>query len=274
MSIRGYQFFHLQGWRGYVLGEEAGQIPLQELLSWSQGMEAVPVRTLPLRSIARLPRPGKPDWFLKTIQGLTERKDGLLNAWKWRMRPSRAIHILKISQCLEEAGFQAPKVILAARHRPWWPWGRPPDLLVTQAAQGPLVSQLLCGTLDTPPLPEPHHSQLLQKTGRELAKLHRAGFVHGDSHPGNYFLDPHTNAFTYIDNDRTCRFQDFPLQGAARNLASAAFYLSRKRPLQFPQELPLLLEAYLEEARLPTAKAQALRSSLETALAKRLRRGR
>ncbi|MGN0867744.1 MAG: lipopolysaccharide kinase InaA family protein [Oligosphaeraceae bacterium] len=269
--MKGYRAFALRGWRGYVLSQAAEEIPLEALDAWSQSPDLQVVRGLPLRCIARQECPSGPAWYLKRIQGLTDRKDGFLHALKWRFRPSRALHILKISQTLEEAGFRTPKVILAARHRPWWPWGKPTDLLVTEESGGELVSNLLCRV---PPLPEKERQALLQKTGRELARLHAAGFVHGDCHPGNYFLDDMEKSFLYIDNDRTCRCRSFSPAGAARNLVSAAFALSRKLPLTFYQDFTQILDAYRQEARLSPRQEASLLARILDALEKRLRNGR
>lgn len=269
--MKEYRPFALQGWRGYVLSQVAEQIPLENLDAWSQSPCLHVMRDLPLRCIARWERPSGPAWYLKRIQGLSDKQDGFLNILKWRFRPSRALHILSISQELEKAGFRTPKVILAARHRPWWPWGKPTDLLVTEEAQGNLVSTLLW---HIPPLPEEERQALLQKTGRELARLHLAGFVHGDCHPGNYFQDDPNKGFLYIDNDRTCRRRHFSPAGAARNLVSAAFALSRRLPLTFYQDFTQILEAYRQEAKLSPAQEKSLLARLHHALQKRLRQGR
>ena len=54
----------------------------------------------------------------------------------------------------------------------------------------------------------------ITQAARAMAKLHRAGFIHGDSLPGNICLDSDgTPAF--IDNDRTSRIPSF-FQAAAR----------------------------------------------------------
>ncbi len=269
--MKEYRPFALQGWRGYVLSQVAEEIPLEKLDAWSQAPKLQVVRRLPLRCIVRLERPSGPAWYLKRICGLTDQKDGFLHALKWRFRPSRALHILNISQKLEKAGFRTPKVILAARYRPWWPWGKPTDLLITEEARGNLVSTLLWRV---PPLPKEERLALLQKTGRELARLHRAGFVHGDCHPGNFFQDDPNRGFLYIDNDRTCQGRHFSLAGAARNLVSAAFALSRKLPLSFQEDFTQILEAYRQEARLPPSQEITLRQRIAHALVKRLRKGR
>ncbi len=65
-----------------------------------------------------------------------------------------------------------------------------------------------------------------------LARLHAAGFSHGDCNPGNLFLDLHQGRVYFIDNDRTA-----PAGSAAfrKNLQQLGFHLLRLRLIHPPQ---------------------------------------
>ena len=52
----------------------------------------------------------------------------------------------------------------------------------------------------------PHKRALLRALGEEIARLHRAGFVHGDLTPYNVIVElGEPPRFVFIDHERTCR---------------------------------------------------------------------
>ncbi|HJU27682.1 MAG TPA: lipopolysaccharide kinase InaA family protein [Candidatus Binataceae bacterium] len=102
------------------------------------------------------------------------------------------------------AGLEAPAVLLYGRDRAT---GR--ELIVTHRAegQGPLRTLVLVrGSLR-------HKREILRGLGRAIARLHRAGFVHGDLTPFNIlFTRSESPRFTFIDNERTRRNVMFGLK--------------------------------------------------------------
>lgn len=269
-----YERFQAGKWHGFTLLPKP-KIPLDRLDQWIDENDANNVRSSAImRRIARIDQPnGAPPWYLKVLWGLGDKRQTLTQALKWRFRPSRAIHIFKISQIMEECGFLVPEVLLAARKRPWRPWGMPTDILVTRAAEGRLVSDALCKGNTGPILEGVPRQKLIEQTARELARFHRAGFVHGDCHPGNIFYVEGREDFCYIDNDRTQKYPRFNLRGAATNMASMGFYLLGNNGLRFTtQEWSSLLESYLNELKLPPPQEDRLKNTLVGRLNSKLRK--
>lgn len=264
-----YRKFSQNGWKGEVLEEFRDEIALGKLEDWTQKSATRVVRQLPLRVISLFERPNQTDWYFKLLRGLGDTKETLLNSLKWRFRPSRFLRVMKISWELQKAGFKTPRVILAARKRTWWPFGHPTDVIISEAAKGRLVSCYLSGEDGLPRLEGEARQKLLGRMGRELAKLHRAGFIHGDCHPGNYFWEEGSDEFCYIDNDRTCRYATMNYTGAIRNLVSAGFYLlHRNRVTQ--DEWDVILEAYLLHADFSSKEAEAFKGKVSAHIQARL----
>jgi tRNA A-37 threonylcarbamoyl transferase component Bud32 len=62
--------------------------------------------------------------------------------------------------------------------------------------------------------------------GREIGRLHAAGFVHGDLRWGNVLVknpDSEHPEFVYLDNDRTRRYRKIPAAGRIKNLVQIHF---------------------------------------------------
>jgi hypothetical protein len=122
---------------------------------------------------------------------------------------SRAQRAFDMGRALAAVGFAAPHTLLIGSRGG-------AGLLVTADAGGDdllgVVSRLAA---DGPK--RPAKRALLRQLGAEVARLHRAGFVHGDLVPPN--LRWRDGAFVFLDNDRTRR-APFPALavGARRNL--------------------------------------------------------
>ena len=270
-----YLPFQSDPWRGFLL-DDFQEIAAGSLEQWLREHCSKIIRDFPLRTIACYACPDNQSaWYIKILRGLGDNRQTLLNSLKWRLRPSRAFHILNISRKLEEAGFLCPKVILAARKRGSGLLGIPTDLIVTCAAPGRLVSNWLTGADGQPRLNESERHEMLIRIGRELSKLHQAGFVHGDCHPGNYFWQPGQDGFFYIDNDRTKKYPRRNLSGAIRNMVSAGFFLLNPKHSRINrEEWQDILEAYVSQADFTPTQHLAFYHGIEKALARRLRRGK
>jgi hypothetical protein len=115
----------------------------------------------------------------------------------------RALRGSRMAQALIAAGFGAPSVVLAAARGG-------AGLLVTRDAGG---RDLLTAVAEGRGAAK---RALLRALGAEVARLHRAGFVHGDLVPPNVLV--RTTGFVFLDNDRTRRSRLLVWLGGHRNL--------------------------------------------------------
>jgi hypothetical protein len=136
-------------------------------------------------------QPGRPR--LETFVKVYDSPHGF-GALKRRLRGSSAAHATAISRALAAQGFGVAAVILCGEeHR----HGR--AMLVTERAAGVSLAAFLGA---------PHPAQLKRRIlcalGAEVARLHRAGYVHGDLTPHNIFVANYETAgLIFIDHDRT-----------------------------------------------------------------------
>jgi Ser/Thr protein kinase RdoA (MazF antagonist) len=110
-----------------------------------------------------------------------------------------------MGRALASAGFAAPVALLVGRS------GRA-GLLVTADTGGEDLLVALARLASPGDDTRVRKRDLLRRLGREVARLHAAGFVHGDLVPPN--LRWRDGTFVFLDNDRTHR--GWP--GARRNL--------------------------------------------------------
>ena len=120
------------------------------------------------------------------------------------LRGSRAAHVARITEKLNTAGFAAPPVLLFGREEAT---GR--ELLLTPVVNDDGPFRALEGT-------PAQKRAMLRALGTELARLHRAGFIHGDLTPYNLFI-ARAPRFTFIDHERTRR--TFPDRTTAATIA-------------------------------------------------------
>ena len=127
---------------------------------------------------------------------------------KRRLRGSRSRHVARVTARLAALGIAAPPVLIYGRA------GDGRELMVSPRAEGrgPLR------TLAT--LSQPEKRRILYALGVEIARIHRAGFVHGDLTPFNIFVvcdEP--PRFVFFDHERTRRnFAIGARRRAIRNL--------------------------------------------------------
>jgi hypothetical protein len=117
-------------------------------------------------------------------------------ALKRRLRGTPAAHAAAVSRELSAQGFGVPAVILYGEERNS---GR--AMLVTERAAGVSLAAFLGA-----PHPADRKRRILRALGAEVARLHRAGYVHGDLTPHNVFVANYeTGGLIFIDHDRTRR---------------------------------------------------------------------
>jgi tRNA A-37 threonylcarbamoyl transferase component Bud32 len=113
------------------------------------------------------------------------------------VKGTRGARLERITQALNDAGFSAPPLLLRATNQ----FGA--EVIITLATEGHGPARVLADLANGPLASK---WTTLRGIGRELARLHRCDFVHGDLTPFNLFLlrgEPVRLAL--IDNDRTRR---------------------------------------------------------------------
>jgi hypothetical protein len=122
--------------------------------------------------------------------------EGLDRLKRW-CRTSRPFRTALITTALREAGFTAPPVLLRG-----WHYESSRELVITARAEGDgpiLAMRELGGSIAA-------KRGVLRALGREVGRLHRAGFIHGDLTPFNIRIALHEPPrFAFIDHDRTRR---------------------------------------------------------------------
>jgi len=131
-----------------------------------------------------------------TYVKLFDAPDGILARIKRQFRGSLSGHVERITKALRDAGIHAPQVVIAATemndHR---------EFIGTERIEGHMLAVKFRrrGALDLRT-----KRVMLKALGHEIAKMHRAGFIHGDMTPFNVFVtsdDP--PQFSFIDHERT-----------------------------------------------------------------------
>jgi hypothetical protein len=123
---------------------------------------------------------------------------------------SRARRAFDMGKALAAAGFAAPRTLLVGARDGG-------GLLVTADAGGDDLLTAVGRLADGGPERRRAKRAMLRELGAEVARLHRAGFVHGDLVPPN--LRWRDGELVFLDNDRTRRAPIPALaRGARRNL--------------------------------------------------------
>jgi len=122
----------------------------------------------------------------------------------------RARQAFRASRMLVAAGFGAPETVLVARRGA-------AGVLVSRDVGGEDLAEAV-GRLGAGREPAARQAKrrLLRLLGAEVARLHAAGFVHGDLVPPNVRVSG--DRLVFLDNDRTRRSRLLVAVGARRNL--------------------------------------------------------
>ncbi|HLH75952.1 MAG TPA: lipopolysaccharide kinase InaA family protein [Candidatus Binataceae bacterium] len=113
---------------------------------------------------------------------------------KEKVRGSRADNVIRISRRLHELGLSSPRLLMVGREQ-----SSGLTMLVSLRAHGVGLPQLCAEGIAMR-----RKRRLLAALGAEVARLHRAGLVHGDLTPHNILVqegDP--PRFILLDHDRT-----------------------------------------------------------------------
>jgi hypothetical protein len=118
-----------------------------------------------------------------------------MNRIRWFFKRRRAAHVASISQHLRKDGVGVPEILLLGVERRG---GR--EIIVTARVEGfNVVRHLKRAKLAA-------RRVVLHALGAEVARLHRAGYIHGDLTPFNiYVTGIAPPQFVFIDHERTRR---------------------------------------------------------------------
>jgi serine/threonine protein kinase len=120
-------------------------------------------------------------------------------ALKERVRGGRASNVLRMTRALQRRGFSSPRVVLKGTHAAS---GR--TMLASERADGESLAEIIGPTPDG--RSRTRKRAFLRALGSEVARLHRAGFIHGDLTPYNIFvIQGEPPRFIFLDHDRTRR---------------------------------------------------------------------
>lgn len=120
-------------------------------------------------------------------------------AIKESVRGGRASNVLRMTRALQRRGFSSPRVVLKGIHAAS---GR--TMLASVRANGDSLAEIIQPTPDGQS--RTRKRALLRALGSEVARLHRAGFIHGDLTPYNIFvIQGEPPRFVFLDHDRTRR---------------------------------------------------------------------
>jgi hypothetical protein len=138
------------------------------------------------------PLSGETEIFVK----LLDAPRGLKAVRRLVLRP-RAERLQAILDALVGAGFAVAPILMVGDER-----GSGRTMMVTARVAGEPLPRFLRGAAGM----LARRRELLRALGVEIARLHRAGFIHGDLTPYNIFVANATPArFSLIDHERTAR---------------------------------------------------------------------
>jgi len=133
---------------------------------------------------------GGPDAYFKVLDPIRG-----LNRIRWIFKRRRAAHVASILEHLRADAVGVPEILLLGVER-----GGGREIIVTSRVDGiSVVRHLKLAKLAS-------RRVVLRALGVEVARLHRAGYIHGDLTPYNVFvagLEP--PQFVFIDHERTRR---------------------------------------------------------------------
>lgn len=144
-----------------------------------------------------------------------------IDAVKVFFRGSKAARFLRQVVALSAAGFFVPTVVAAGEERGGGRLKR--AFVLTREVAGESAPEFLSKCYEGSSAPDWREKRLaLESLGREIRRLHDAGFVHGDLVASNIFVAPQPGGgfrFYLMDHDRTRRYPKWLAQSLwQRNL--------------------------------------------------------
>lgn len=260
------QIFRRAGWTGWAHPDFVDALGDRDPRDFFESGEPVRVRKA---SAIRLARTARGDFYIKLMSAPKERAVEHPTLWhrlRWRLPPSRAAQIRRVTQRMNRAGVASPEVVLACRRRD-------KHGLLEMCATRAIDSAQLMDLLES--ADEPTRRRLAGLAGRAVARLHEARILHGDCNPRNLLLRHGEDAprdpadLYFIDNDRTRHWPiHLPRAFSNRNLTQMSFRLNR-----FSEATErAFLDAYCDERRIPPRRKSRLEKWLRSKVEERKQR--
>lgn len=139
------------------------------------------------------------------------------NLWKHRKIMRRGTHLKRIADLMAESDFETPRIVCHGRS------GFRVFVVSEAANADESVYAILMEKSDAPVPDLPRFRFLF---GKEIGRLHSAGFVHGDLRWGNVLVrgaETEQPNFVYIDNDRTQKYRSIPAHQRIKNLVQIKY---------------------------------------------------
>ena len=196
-------------WKVWVLADWKPRVA--ELIAEAERSEGWPHRSKHART-RRIDIAGTAPAYLKSYQPY--RWIGVLKDTVRASKPRRA---LVMSERLRQAGFGSPCVLAAGEHRVWGVLCG--GFLLTQALPAPDLREFFGALVESRDCRGKRTA--LRALGTAVARLHEAGFYHGDLVPPNVRVETSRPEvlFLFFDHDRTRSVRrPVPLRRARRNL--------------------------------------------------------
>jgi hypothetical protein len=205
------------GWSFNVDGSDAGGIDRDRLVTLAlevvEGRAGRQVRRSRAATtrVAEFEDLGPVDVFFKILE--PPRGGTAIKRW---FRGAGAEHIARVSKALSESGIAAPPILLTARER-----ATRREIVATARVAGFMVPRHLGPRRES----LAHKRLVLNALGAEVARLHRAGFIHGDLTPFNVFVLPgEPPPIVFIDHERTRRPRFAFRRAQLRNLVQLGHF--------------------------------------------------
>ncbi|ABI58135.1 lipopolysaccharide kinase InaA family protein [Alkalilimnicola ehrlichii MLHE-1] len=177
-------------------------------------------------------------------------------------RGSRGARAVDRSIQMSRDGFPTPPVLAYGRVEARL------EFVLTQAVPYPAMVELVTRTSGPARLNLADRRCLLRRFGAEIARLHRAGWVHGDLRLGNVLCDlqqgPEAAEFWYLDNEGSHR--STKPQDRHRNLIQLAM---TRRDHQSRTDQVRMLKGYAEGMGIDSGDFRQLARTVESARARR-----
>ena len=243
-----FRRFHAQGWDGWLNDAWADATELQDIDAWLDDPGQDIVLEALCRTVARRSIKGHGIVYSKLMRAQNDgvfTKNELFSKFKWKFYPSRAKCILKITARMLDMGHHCPIPVLGIRRKRLAEL--PTDLFVSTELTDPTVEERLKNATD-----DGERRELLAICGRELARFHADGFIHGDFLPRNTCLSMDNATLSYLDNDRTRHWPRTPFfHFQRRNLTQFCFNLYVLAQSDSPELPEAFIDAYAAAASWP-----------------------
>ncbi len=196
------------GWR-FRLPEDGCEDPLCNREELREQMLDAVVAALEGKRGAPFRRSRRATTWKITVAGVTgtsvnlfvkelDRAEGVRARWKGALRAKRCEHVLQISAQLRRDNFQVARILVIGE-KP----GSGQEVIVMNQVAGFMLPRWMNPRYGAS---MNNRRAILRMLGREIARLHGKGYIHGDLTPYNIFASVEDSvSIAFIDHERTWR---------------------------------------------------------------------